>query len=363
MEFRLPPDSAGIPSSFGQCITAGAPFRGGNSWHRHYTAVNILTVEVSVTSTIPGVFGGGTESAPPSGETYVSSPQPAPMATTSLPGPTPAPTNEISGLPRPAGPDQGGQPTSSNPSQASSLPAVIPIITVGGAAYTQNSASEFVIAYQTLTPGGIITAHHSTVSLMVGGEGAVINGITHSFQPVPLMTIGPSTYTANLAGDFVIAGQTLEIGTAITANGTAISLAPGGSAVVVNGVTQTIPNLGPVTSLPHFITVNSTAYTADANGDFVIGGQTIHPGDVVTADGITISLALGGSIAVVNGTTQTIENSATAMDGRGDPAGGFVAQTGSSSPNVSGGLSSISRLRRWESSLIVAAWVCGWLLM
>jgi hypothetical protein len=52
--------------------------------------------------------------------------------------------------------------------------ATTPVIVIGSSTYTANSVSQFVIGSQTLTPGGIITAGVETVSLASGGSSLVV---------------------------------------------------------------------------------------------------------------------------------------------------------------------------------------------
>lgn len=122
-----------------------------------------------------------------------------------------------------------------------------PVLTIGSTLYTENSASQFVIGTQTLSPGGPPnTVGTQVVSLGAGASSVVIDGSTFPIAaPIAttsrdfVITLGGSTYKEGSASDFIIGSQTLSAaGPAITANGTTISLAPGGSAVIVNGQTS-----------------------------------------------------------------------------------------------------------------------------
>ncbi len=55
-----------------------------------------------------------------------------------------------------------------------------------------------------------------------------------------VITIGEATFTANSASDFVIDGQTLAPGAAITLSGTEISLSPKGTDVVLGTSTESV---------------------------------------------------------------------------------------------------------------------------
>ncbi|MCJ1405856.1 hypothetical protein MMC11_009086, partial [Xylographa trunciseda] len=115
-----------------------------------------------------------------------------------------------------------------------------PAITIGTSVITENSASEFVIGSQTLTPGGQITASGKVVSM--GSGAVVIDGSTISLWPTtnvialpPAITVGASTITENSASDFVIGSQTLTPGGQITVSGEVISLNPSATDVVFGG--------------------------------------------------------------------------------------------------------------------------------
>ena len=105
------------------------------------------------------------------------------------------------------------------------------VLTFATSAYTATSGT-FTIAGQTLTPGGIITVSGTRISLSPSAPAtpyAVIGSSTFQLAPantvgLHLLTIGDQLYTANSLTDFVIAGQTLSPGGAITVNGTLISL-------------------------------------------------------------------------------------------------------------------------------------------
>ena len=78
---------------------------------------------------------------------------------------------------------------------------LIPFITIGDSTFTANSATQFVISGQTLTPGGEITVGSTTVSLESDGDAAVVGGSTQTAGhiapsdapitgPAPTLTLG-----------------------------------------------------------------------------------------------------------------------------------------------------------------------------
>jgi hypothetical protein len=68
-----------------------------------------------------------------------------------------------------------------------------------------------------------------------------------------------------------------------------------------NGQQQQAP-----TPTPAPIVVGTQTFVANSQSNFVIGSQTLSQGGQIVAGGNTISLAQGGSIAVVNGATQSL---------------------------------------------------------
>lgn len=184
------------------------------------------------------------------------------------------------------------------------------LITFGGSTYTADGASEFVIAGQTLTPGGVITISNTPISLGSSANIAVIGSSTETLasmkgtEATELITFGGSTYTANAASDFIIAGQTLTPGGVITISGTPISLDPSATFAVIGSSTETLAVKG--TETVEMITFGGSTYTADAASDFIIAGQTLTPGGVITVSGTPISYASSGSDVVVGGTTESV---------------------------------------------------------
>ncbi|KAI9779168.1 MAG: hypothetical protein M1839_007703 [Geoglossum umbratile] len=122
------------------------------------------------------------------------------------------------------------------------------LLTFDSQTLTANSLSQFTIAGQTLMLGGpAITVSGTRISLGPSASYAVIGSSTIPLVPQnsntqsPVILIpGIQTLTANSRSLFTIAGQTLVPGgPAITVSGTRISLAPGGSAVVVGSSNET----------------------------------------------------------------------------------------------------------------------------
>jgi hypothetical protein len=106
----------------------------------------------------------------------------------------------------------------------------------------------------------------------------------------------------------VIGSQTLTQGQSTTINGVPVVVPTdgGGSRIVVDGSTVAINN---APSGAPILTLGSNTVTANTQGQFVVGTATLKPGGpAITVNGNTYSIAPAGSIAVINGVTQTLAN-------------------------------------------------------
>lgn len=205
---------------------------------------------------------------------------------------------------------------------SNSFSTALPVLTIGGSTFVPEaigSAYGYEIGGQTLLPGESITVDRTVISLASGATALVVDGVTQwrvgVMTNAPDLTIGGTVYT-DLSGPgttYVIAGQTLTPGGVIVVDGTTISLSPSATALVVNGVTQT---LFPATAVPGstrfpVLTIDGQTYTAISNsgaagGTYVIDGQTLTPGGSIVIDGTTISLSPSATVLVVDGHTQTL---------------------------------------------------------
>ena len=203
---------------------------------------------------------------------------------------------------------------------ASQSPA---LLTFDGSTYTANSASQFIIAGKTLTPGGSITVFGMPISEDSSGAFAAIGSSTQSLvypaatQQPALMTFGGQTYTANAASQFVIGGQTLTPGGKITVSGTPISEAASGSGLVAIGSSTQVLGHAPASITgAALMTFNGQTYTANAASDFVIDGQTLTPGGQITISGTPISEgALGSNLVAIGTSTQVLGHASPGVTG------------------------------------------------
>lgn len=147
-------------------------------------------------------------------------------------------------------PFQPAPQAANNPNHITNAP-ILPILTIGNEIVTADSASHYVIAGQTLVPGGpAITIDGKIISLLPSATAIVINGVTSTLAQAygaiytttdyPLLTLNNRVYTANRAGYYSIAPGTTLVpgGAAITVSGTVISLEPHGTAAVIQGSTS-----------------------------------------------------------------------------------------------------------------------------
>ena len=173
-------------------------------------------------------------------------------------------TNPAAGSP-PVTKTVGNQPVIINPSKLItggttvaipnpvSLPAVsvVPaqpsVITVGNAAITTNSQSQFVISGQTLAPGGpIVMVGGTQLGLGPPASSVAVGGNPFALQPitaVPLPTVAGQQMQTAPNGNVVVPGvTTLSPGAnAATVSGTIVSVMSNGAGLAVGGKTVALP--------------------------------------------------------------------------------------------------------------------------
>ena len=132
-----------------------------------------------------------------------------------------------------------------------------PAIIFGDSTVTANPQSGYVIGSQTLEPGGsAITVSSTVLSLapsataLVVGQSTIPLGQTAA-PALPVITVAGTVITANSQSDFVVGFETLAPGgLAITIDGTALSLASGATALIVDSstevLTSSVPGLGAI---------------------------------------------------------------------------------------------------------------------
>lgn len=197
-------------------------------------------------------------------------------------------------------------------------------IAVGSQQISQNAASQYVVAGQTITPGAPpITVSGTPISLNSAATQVVIGSNTLDLTPAtapPLLSFDSQIFTANSASDYIIDGQTLVPGApALTISNTPISLAPDGSKVVIGGSTET---LRPGPTLPPLI-IGSQTFTANEAGAYIIGSQTLTPGaSGIVVPGSLLAPGASASVFTVAGQVFTANPTAFSIDGTTISAGG-----------------------------------------
>ena len=190
------------------------------------------------------------------------------------------------------------------------------VLTFHGSTYTADGSSNFIVDGQTLAQGSAITAEGNQISydqagsrVIVGGTGTQILATTRVIGPEKetILTFDGSTYTADSSSNFIIDGHTLSKGGIITVDGTRLSYDPKGSEVVIGTSTQSLATPGANTPQEEtLLTFNGSTFTADSYSDFVIDGQTLSKGAIITADGTRLSYNQQGSAIVIGTSTQAL---------------------------------------------------------
>ncbi|GAB7358836.1 hypothetical protein MBLNU230_g4059t1 [Neophaeotheca triangularis] len=200
-------------------------------------------------------------------------------------------------------------------------PTPAPVIDVDGNMATAGYGSAFVVDGQTAVPGGApITVDGTVYSVPSNPTAVVVDGSTVPFtgsgaQPTVMEVNGQAITANNNAPVFVLPGdQTLQAGgSAVTMDdGTVLSLAPGGGALVIDGSSSSIQakatngGTNPASAIP-YITIGSETYTANAATQYNLGPDaTLTPGGTAVVSGTTVSLNEAGQEVVINGQTSTL---------------------------------------------------------
>ncbi|KAF2198752.1 hypothetical protein GQ43DRAFT_433994 [Delitschia confertaspora ATCC 74209] len=134
----------------------------------------------------------------------------------------------------------------------------------------------------------------------------------------------------------VIDTHTIAPGQATIINGVVVSVPSNadGSSIVVGGVTFVVNQIRP--TAPAFLSVIGGPVTTNINGQFILGIETLIPGGpAIVVSGTTFSLGPSGTIAIVDGVTQTLGHahrvigpSALTINGKTIPATVVGGSTG-----------------------------------
>ena len=201
-----------------------------------------------------------------------------------------------------------------------------PALTIGAQAVTANALGQYIIGGQTLTAGGVITLSGTRVSLSPDEVAVIVGSSTENLvmTPHPDLTIGIQTVTANSLNQYIIGGQTLTPGGVLTLSGTRISLSPDETAVIVGSSTESL-----VITPPPDLTIGSQTITANSLDQYIIGGQTLTPGGVITVSGTRVSLATDETALVVGTSTEILGQATDKAGVESNGTQGPLAFTGS----------------------------------
>lgn len=160
-------------------------------------------------------------------------------------------------------------------------------------------------------------------------------------QEEALLTFDGSTFTVDSHSEFLVDGQTLSKGAIITVDGTRLSYNQQGSAIVIGTSTQALSfaTITPSSTPTPIITFDGSTYYADdaSSSEFVVDGQTLTKGGVITVHGTPISYAVSGTDVVVGTNTEGVGLGGLIMGGfggGGSDGNGPVQFTGKAARNT-----------------------------
>ncbi|KAH7082691.1 hypothetical protein BKA63DRAFT_583728 [Paraphoma chrysanthemicola] len=166
-----------------------------------------------------------------------------------------------------------GESNNNNQNNGQSNPASGPTFVVGGQTLSPGGQAITVSGSTlSLVPGGSSVVINGVTSAVANPPIVV---------PPPAITIGNDVFTpaSGSGSTFVIADQTLTPGGQVTVSGTVISLAPSASFVVVNGVTSTFANpAAQITNAPVLTIGNGIFRPLPGTGtSYLVGSSTLTP--------------------------------------------------------------------------------------
>ncbi|KAK6008294.1 hypothetical protein QM012_000197 [Aureobasidium pullulans] len=232
-------------------------------------------------------------------------------------------------------------------------------IVVGETTYSLTSSGSSTLVVQNGITSALATPQENGASIAVASSAEV-----HIIASVLASKITAETQTAVSA--YVVAGQTLSPGgSAVEVEGTTYSLAPSATAILVNGVPSSLPlaPTSPVVSVNTnavmpAITLDSSVITQNAVSEYVVAGQTLSPGgSAIEVQGTKYSLAPSGTVLLINGASSSV--SAAESTGQSSSLPNPTRDDTSPSPVPKGTgaavLSGLQRTRRTSDSISVTA--------
>ena len=200
----------------------------------------------------------------------------------------------------------------------------------------------------------------SRIAILGSETAKAAAGVTHGSSPSPVLTFGSQAITPDSQGHFVVAGQTLSPGGApISVSGIPLSLNSAGDVAVIGGSkTQTLANYPGVTPAPSpaLLTFGTQTVVPNSLGQYIIDGQTLSAGGAVTVSGTPVSLGPGGSIAVVGTKTESLGNGASVSGLSGNGGNGSTSQNG---PTPFTGSASNAQISSMAMAVSIFVWTLG----
>lgn len=104
---------------------------------------------------------------------------------------------------------------------------------------------------------------------------------------------------------------------AIIISGTILSYPSGGTAVVIDTSTEALSYATITSSSAATFTFDGSTYTANTSSNFVIAGQTLTPGGVITVSGTPIYYGAAGTDIIVDSSTEAVGLGGLILNGFG----------------------------------------------
>ncbi|KAI4239606.1 MAG: hypothetical protein LQ349_000251 [Xanthoria aureola] len=177
---------------------------------------------------------------------------------------------------------------------------------VNDLSFSRGPGTDLVVGTQIISPGApAVTISGTPVSIAIGGTAIVVGSSTKTLLAAPTQDVimaGTFSFNRGSGLDLVIGTQTIEPGApAVTISGTPVSLPVDGTAVVIDGSTSRLS--GP-TIAPAVVDINGISFTAHGRSAYVADSQTLLPGEpAINIHGTSVSLAVSATAVVIAGST------------------------------------------------------------
>ncbi|KAL8683255.1 MAG: hypothetical protein Q9186_000757 [Xanthomendoza sp. 1 TL-2023] len=203
--------------------------------------------------------------------------------------------------------------TSSQPSPEQDL-MTSSVFSFLGSTYTFGMSSIVTINGQTVAPGDAVTIAGSIFSVPTISATSTLPSPEEVVITRPIMSLFGSVYTMDISSNFVLEGQTLQRGSAITVSGNVVSIPSGGSLLVFGGTTETLSQVT-ITAAAAVTSDGSIATSGSATG-FVIDGTMLVPTSVFT-----------GPKTLASGSNEGIDATSVGKAAPGSPSGEVANRT------------------------------------